>query len=71
MQDQFSKIGRETLHVQTRLFGGADVVLRQSRQGSRVVTKRVESFESQSQAQRYVDQLVRERDFRPIGESFP
>ena len=59
----------ETIHVQARLFGGADVVRRSTRPGRRSVVRSVESFDCRVQAERYVGKLVNEGQFRPIGES--
>ena len=59
----------ETLHLQGRLFGGADVVRRSTRPGRRAVVRCVESFDCRVQAERHVGKLVSEGQFRPVGES--
>lgn len=59
----------ETLHLQGRLFGGADVVRRSTRPGRRTVVRCVESFDCRVQAERYVGKLLSEGQFRPVGES--
>ena len=64
-----SKFGVETLHLQTRLFGGVDVVRRKAKRGGRPVDKSIESFDCRDQAERYIGKLVSEGHFRPIGEA--
>ena len=58
----------ETLHLQTCLFGGADVV-RQSRGTSRVTSYSVVAFESVELAERHVDHVLQSEDFKRMGES--
>ena len=57
------------MHLQTRLFGGVDVIRRTSRSSGRSSPKRVEFFESHAQAERHIRKILVEDGFRAIGES--
>ena len=59
----------ETMHLQTRLFGGVDVIRRSSRSGGRSHSKNIEFFESHAQAERHVRKVLAEDGFRAVGES--
>ena len=59
----------ETMHLQTRLFGGVDVIRSSSRSGGRSSSKNIEFFESHAQAERHVRKVLAEDGFRAVGEN--
>ena len=62
-------VGVETMHLQTRLFGGVDVVRGVVFRRGRSPLKSVESFDSHAEAECHVRKVLADDGFHAVGES--